>query len=240
MSRTLAVVPARSGSQGVPDKNVREVGGKPLLAHQVENATEAALVDQTIVSTDNEGYADIARDYGAEVPFIRPADISTEDVPVIAAYKHALEYFSERGTDYEYVVGLQPTCPFTAPDEIDAAVEKIRGADADSVASVAKVTETHPHRAFTLDGDRLKPFEDVTVMEPDQRQDRPDVYGLTGAILVREAPLLSGWDGADLALGGTVRTVVQEGAAALDIDSPFDLQVARALAEYESGNGDHR
>jgi CMP-N-acetylneuraminic acid synthetase len=229
----LAVIPARSGSKGIRRKNVRDLDGKPLLAHQVENAVEADGVDRTIVSTDDEDFADVARKYGAEVPFTRPDDIATDDIPVIAVYEHAREYFAARNDEPTYLVGLQPTCPFTMPKQVELAVEKARRTACDSVVTVSKVTETHPYRSYTLSGDRLKPFEDVTVYEPLQRQDRPEAYGLTGAVFVRHNNVLRAWDGEDFALGEDTRAVVQTEAESVDIDTPFDLEVARALCAYD-------
>lgn len=230
----IAVVPARSGSKGVPRKNVRELDGKPLLAHQVENALEADTIDRTIVSTDDSEFAAIGRDYGAEVPFTRPDYLATDDVPVIAVYEHAVEHFTERDDRPSHVVGLQPTCPFTDPGMIDAAVKKARETGCDAVASVAEVIEPHPYNTYHLDGDRLEPFEGVTVEEPIQRQDRPDVYSFTGAIFVRTSAVLEAWDGEDYALGTDTRVVEQSERERLDIDTPFDLKVARALAQYDA------
>ncbi|MDG5776154.1 acylneuraminate cytidylyltransferase family protein [Haloarculaceae archaeon H-GB2-1] len=234
----LAVVPARSGSKGIPRKNLRMLDGKPLLAHQIETACAADGVDRTIVSTDDETFAVAARTFGAKVPFRRPASLAEDDVPVIAVYEHAMEYFDEHETSPEYIVGLQPTCPFTTPKDLDAAIEKIEATGCDSVVSVAPVEETHPYRAYTLDGDRLRGFEDVTVDEPLQRQDRPDAYGLTGAIFVRHRSVLEEWAGEDFALGEDTRAIVQDEAGRLDIDTPFELRIARALCQYDSPEGD--
>lgn len=234
MADRLAVIPARGGSKGIPRKNLRELDGKPLIAHQIENALKAEHVDRTIVSTDDDEIASVAANHGADVPFMRPPDLAEDDVPVIAAFKHALEWFEENEGGVEYVVGLQPTCPFTLTAEIDEAIGKIAKTNCDSVVSVAKVTETHPYRSYLLEGDRLRPFGDVTVEEPLQRQDRPDVYGLTGAIFVRTRSVLERWDYDTFGLGEDVRTVVQTGKQTFDIDTPFELRMARALCQYES------
>jgi len=233
VTEVLAVIPARSGSKGVPRKNVRELDGSPLLAHQVKNAVEAENVDRTIVSTDSKEFADIGRDFGAQVPFIRPDEISGDDVPVISVYEHAREYFAGQSEEPTYVVGLQPTCPFTTTEQIETAVRKARISGCDSVVSVSKVTETHPYRSYTLSGDILTEFKGVTVDEPLQRQDRPEVYGLTGAIFVRRRSVLADWDGNDFALGDETKAIIQSNEESLDIDTLFDLRVARALCAYD-------
>lgn len=233
MSKVLAVVPARSGSKGIPRKNLRDLGGKPLMAHQIESAVAADRVDETIVSTEDEEFANVAREYGATVQFLRPAELAADDVPVIAVFEHAVEFYAERDDRPDLVVGLQPTCPFTSSEKIDEAIGKARETGADSVVSVAEITETHPYRAFSLDGDRLRPFDGITETEPLQRQDRPPAYGLTGAIVVRTPDVLEAWEGSDLALGDDTRAVVQTDEQTLDIDTPFELNVARALLNYD-------
>lgn len=233
MTDVLAVVPARGGSKGVPRKNLKAVAGKPLVAHQIETALGADGVDRTILSTDDEEIAAVGREYGADVPFLRPAQFSTDDVPVIAAVKHCAEYVAERGKKPAYTVCLQPTSPFTTVGQLESAVEKAQATDCDSVVSVERVTETHPYRAYRLEGDRVEPLEGITVEAPQQRQDRPDVYGFTGAIYVRRTDILLEWAEDDFALGEDVRAVVQTGDSTVEIDSEFDLRVARALATYD-------
>lgn len=230
-----AIIAARGGSKGIPRKNLKKVGDRPLIAHTIEAATDANSIGRTIVTTDDEEIAEVSREYGAEVPFIRPEELAGDDVPVIAAFKHAVEYLAENGESSRFVVGLQPTCPFTDSNDIDTAVEKATETDCDSVVSVAEVTETHPYRAYELVGDRVKPLEGITETQPDQRQDRPDVYGFTGAIFVRKSRLLQMWSGNTFALGDDVRGIVQPPERALDIDTRFELRIARALYEYDSG-----
>jgi CMP-N-acetylneuraminic acid synthetase len=233
MTEVLAVVPARGGSKSVPGKNLRLLDGKPLVAHQVEAALAADHVTEVIVSTDDKDIADAARDAGANVPFMRPPELATDDVPAIAAFEHAAECWQDEHGTPTYTLGLQPTSPFNTSADIDAAVEMIRRTGCDSVVSVERVTETHPYRAYRLEGDRIKPIEGITVTEPDQRQDRPDVYGFTGAIYLRRTELLFEWDMSDFALGEDMRAVVQSGRSTVEIDTEFQLQLARALAAYD-------
>lgn len=235
----LGVIPARAGSKGIPGKNLAELAGKPLLAHQIEHSRETSAIDRTIVSTDGDEIAQIARECGAEIPFRRPASLADDDTSVIAAYKHALEFFCDEGTPPRYVVGLQPTCPFTKPGSIERAVERIRETGADAVVGVTEVDpEQHPYRVYTLQGDRLRPFDDVTVDEPIQRQDLPAAYRLTGGIFVRHRSVLQEWRGDSFGLGGDTRVVRQGQREAIDIDTPFELRLARALCHYEASTTD--
>lgn len=234
MTGAVAVIPARGGSKGIPRKNLQEIGGKPLVAHPIENALNAETIDRTILTTDDDQIATIGKKYGAEVPFMRPPELATDDVPVIAALQHCLRYLLNECGDLEYIVALQPTCPFTLPSDIDEAVTMARDCNCDSVVSIAKITDTHPYRTYMLDGDQLVPFKDVTVDRPLQRQNRPDVYGLTGAIFVRRPAVLDSWVNEDFALGEDVRAIVQPEERALDIDTLFELKTARALYEFNA------
>ncbi|QIO24135.1 acylneuraminate cytidylyltransferase family protein [Haloarcula sp. JP-L23] len=226
------VIPARGGSKGIPRKNLRRLGEKPLVAHQIASALEAESVGTPVVSTDDEEIAAAAEEYGAEVPFTRPDALATDDVPVIAVVEHFLEHCLDTGVDPAYVLCLQPTSPFTTAAQIDAAVEKARSTRCDSVVSVTKVTDTHPYRAYRMADDRVEPLP-FTEEVPDQRQDRPDVYGFTGAIYLRQPNLLLDWDHDDFALGTDVRGIVQEGKSAVEIDTEFQLTLARALLAYQ-------
>lgn len=233
MTDVLSVVPARGDSKGIPHKNLRLLDGKPLVAHQIEASLGADKVDETIVSTDSQDIATAAREYGANVPFERPAELAADDVPVIDAVKHAVEYWNEHFDRPKYVLCLQPTSPFTTSDQIDSAIEIARRTCGDSVVAISPVTETHPFRAYRLEGDQIRPIKDLTVERPEQRQDRPDMYGFTGAIYLRRTELLLKWNESDFALGEDVRGVIQEGLSAVEIDTPFQLRTARALVEYE-------
>lgn len=232
MTEILAVIPARGGSKGVPGKNLRLIDGKPLVAHQIEAALSASTVDEVIVSTDDEDISAVAREVGASVPFMRPPDLAADDVSVIAALAHAAKYWHNEHGAPTYTLGLQPTSPFNTSSHIDAAVKKIRKTGCDSVVTIERVTETHPYRAYRLDDGRVRPIEGMTVTEPDQRQDRPSVYGFTGAIYLRQTELLLEWEGSDFALGEDVRAVVQSGRASVEIDTEFQLKLARALTAY--------
>lgn len=233
MTDVLSVVPARGGSKGIPRKNLRLLDGKPLVAHQIEASVGAELTDETIVSTDDPEIAAAAEAFGASVPFERPAELADDDVPVIDAVKHAAEYWRDERATPTYVLCLQPTSPFTTSDQIDEGIRTARASGCDSVVAVERVTDTHPYRAYRLDDDRLEHLEGITREAPEQRQDRPDVYGFTGAIYVRRAELLFDWDRSDFALGDDVRAVLQEEESSVEIDTPFQLRTARALASYE-------
>ena len=192
--RVLAIIPARGGSKGVPGKNIRDLGGKPLIAHTIECALQATRVTRTVVSTDDETIAEIARQYGADVPFMRPLDLATDRALAIPVIQHALET-TERldGTTYDAIVMLQPTTPFRTAADLDAALELLEKSGADSVISVVDVEGHHPARMKYLDGDRLMDPPFCEAVENQPRQELRPMFLRNGAIYAtRRDVVLSG------------------------------------------------
>lgn len=138
----LAIIPARGGSKGLPGKNIRHLGDKPLIAYTVEAALKSTSIDRVIVSTDSDEIADVSRKAGAEVPFIRPADLATDEARAQDVYVHACEFMeSSYGIDVAKFVVLLPTSPFRKAEHIDEAVSLLRGNDAETVISVCKANK---------------------------------------------------------------------------------------------------
>lgn len=119
--KRLAIIPARSGSKGLPDKNIRLLAGKPLMAYSIEAAGDSGLFDQIYVSTDSEEYKKIGEDYGASVPFLRPESLATDTASSWDMVKQALSVFDEMGETYDEIALLQPTSPLRSPEDIRAA-----------------------------------------------------------------------------------------------------------------------
>ncbi len=176
----LAVIPARSGSKSVIDKNIRDVAGKPMLAWSIEHAQKSLRVTRVIVSTDSEKYAEIAKEYGAEVPFLRPAEYATDTALDLDVFKHALGWLEEN-EDYrpDIVVQLRPTYPKRNPADIDKMVDLLAGDPlADSVRSISLAGEV-PYKMW-LDSDEqgvLKPLiSEIPECYNMPRQELPRVY----------------------------------------------------------------
>ena len=180
----LAVIPARGGSKGVPRKNVRLLGDKPLIAHSIQAALGAQTTRRVVVSTDDEEIAEVSRRYGAEVPFMRPVELATDDVPIMPVVQHLAKTLDPEGVNYPVVVILQATNPFKTSRSIDSAVQLlVEHNDCDAVLSVSPVSQ-HPYRMRTLaeNGGVLKPlFKNVNLYA--QRQQLPEVYHYNGAIV---------------------------------------------------------
>jgi CMP-N-acetylneuraminic acid synthetase len=233
--RTLAVIPARGGSKEIRGKNLRDVEGKPLIGYMIETALACRHLTRVIVSTDSPAIADAARAHGAEVPFLRPPDLATDTVPLPPVMRHAMEYFDAQGFRADHVVSLQPTSPLILPSDIDAAVEKAWDTGCDTVVSLRKVDEAHPWRMYTIDGDRVRPFNEYTNEKVQNRQERPDAYKFSGAIYVRRRGLLEQADGSDFALGTDVRFVFVPSERAVDVNSPLDLLLFKAIMAERKG-----
>lgn len=157
--KILALIPARGGSQRVPMKNIKSLNGKPLIAYTIEAAKRSRPIHRVVVSTDAEEIALVAKDYGAETPFRRPAEIAKPDSTEMEFFKHALDWLqTNEGYEPDLIVLLYPTSPFRKAESIDRAIEEIlRHPEADSLRSVRKCTE-HPYKMWTLDQGLLTPF----------------------------------------------------------------------------------
>ena len=131
--RSLAVIPARGGSKGLPGKNLRNIAGKPLIAWSILRAIEAGRVDRVLVSTDDEAIAQTAREFGAEVPFLRPAELATDAAPTEPTLTHALDWYAANGEEFDLITLLQPTSPLRLPGSIDAAIARLETEGADSI-----------------------------------------------------------------------------------------------------------
>jgi CMP-N-acetylneuraminic acid synthetase len=219
----LCVIPARAGSKGVKNKNLREVAGKPLIGYIVESALKTKSPMRVIVSTESEKIAEIAKKYGAEVPFLRPPELAEDHISLIPVAQHALKTMDTLGFRTDAVVSLQPTSPLTSTDDIDNAVKLFMESECDSVVSVERIDKHHPFRAYKIANNKLLPLTEYTSEKYLQRQDRPPAYGFTGAIYVRKRELLENWSGKDFCLGSDVRSVLIEKSRSINIDSDADL-----------------
>ena len=155
----LALIPARAGSKGLPGKNTRVIGGRPLLAHAVECARRSGVVGRIVLSTDAEEIAAVGREWGAEVPFLRPADLAGDATPMLPVVQHAVDELSARGWQPDIVLLLQPTSPLRRPEHLARAVAMLRETGADSVVSVVELPRhLSPDYVMRIDEGCLVPF----------------------------------------------------------------------------------
>lgn len=228
----VAIIPARSGSKSIRDKNIQPFQGKPLLAHSISQALESQYIGRVIVSTDSEIYAAIARKYGAETPFLRPAEFSGDFSTDLEVFEHALNWLRNyEGKIPEICVHLRPTYPLRAVSDIDGAIEKLlNNPQSDSVRSIVLVTET-PYKMWQLgDGDVLTPLMTISGQEPYNlpRQQLPIVYTQNASIdVVRSATILEQHSMTGAKILGYVMS------HNYDIDEPYQLWQAEQSAEDE-------
>ena len=176
-SYVIAIIPARGGSKGLPGKNIRNLCGKPLIAWTIEKAKKSEYIDVILVSTDSQEIAEIAKNYGAVVPFLRPADLASDASPTYDAINHALDYYRQtESQEFEYTVLLEPTSPLREDGDIDRMLEILDGRqdEFDSIISVGEVSE-HPSIIKRLNGDKMEPFcPELT--QTTRRQDNMPAY----------------------------------------------------------------
>lgn len=189
----LAIIPARSGSKSVIDKNIRLIAGKPMIAYSIEHGLKAECIDRVIVSTDSEKYADIARKYGAEVPFIRPAEYATDTALDIDVFRHALTFLKENeGYEPDIVVQLRPTYPIRRISDIEAMVKYMREhPDVDSMRCIAPAKEVAYKMWFKDDDGMLSPImKDIPECYNMPRQQLPKIYYQNACIDVVRASVI--------------------------------------------------
>jgi CMP-N-acetylneuraminic acid synthetase len=228
----LAIVPARSGSRGLPDKNIKPLCGKPLLGWSVAQAVASDAVDRVIVSTDSEEYADIAAEFGADVPFIRPAELARDETPIGDVISHHLDWLADHGETYEYVTLIEPTSPLRCDDDIDNAVTKLSDNSdrADSLVSVQELEEEyHPYMVKTVDGGLLSPFvdhdEDIY-----QRQQLPTFYQPEGTVYVSKTATFNSDDA--FYQDHTLAYVIDRWQSP-EIDDIFDFVTVEAIMNHQ-------
>jgi CMP-N-acetylneuraminic acid synthetase len=227
----LAIIPARSGSKGVKNKNLRPLAGKPLIEYAIRAAQKAQSISRLIVSTNDEHIADIAASLGAEVPFLRPQDLARDNTSLVAVNQHAFRHFKEEGIVYDGILSLQPTNPFVETETIEAAVNLFSTSQCDSVTTIAEISTGHPYIAKKLlSANRITNFCQIPPNEPiAPRQKRTKAYYLTGSMYLRKNQLLDVSVPTNHCLGEDARAVVVGELEAVDINKPMDLDFAEYL-----------
>lgn len=176
----LAIIPARSGSKGLKNKNIKELNGKPMLAYSIEAALKSSIFDDIIVSTDSKNYADIAINHGASVPFLRPKYLSTDEATTNDVIVYNLLELEKAGKAYDYFMVLQPTSPLRQAEDIVGAINLLFEKNANSVISVCEA-EHSPLYMNKLD-ETLSLEQFLTKDTKTRRQELPTYYRLNGAI----------------------------------------------------------
>ena len=187
--KVLGLITARGGSKGVPRKNVRLLGGKPLIAYTAEIALQAETLSRVVLSTEDEEIAEIGKKYNLDVPFLRPPELAKDSTPSLPVVRHALLSLENDGEFYDAVCLLQPTNPLRRSEDIDACVRLLFESNADSVVSVLPVPhEYNPHWVFWMNGsngDGRRLSLAVGAKNPiSRRQDLPPAFHRDGSVYV--------------------------------------------------------
>lgn len=225
--KTVALICARGGSKGIQGKNLVTLAGRPLIARAIDQALAVTAVTRVIVSTDSERLADVAREAGADVPFLRPSALAQDDSPEWLVWRHALHFMKEADGSYPQALLVVPTtAPLREVGDLDRCLDEFGKGDADVVLTV---TDAHRNPYFNMV--KVEPDGSVTLlMRPDppvrRRQDAPTVYDLTTVGYAARPEFVMARDGI---FDGRVRFVHVPVERALDIDTPLDLRIAECL-----------
>lgn len=227
MSKVLTLIPARAGSKGVPNKNIKRLGGKPLIVYTIDAALAAGL--EPVVSTDSQEIADVARAHGAHVPGLRPASLATDTSTSLEVALHALDQWAPHA---QTLCLLQPTSPGRTGEHITQGFALFE-AHHDPVVGVTPVTKP-PHwmRGLNAEG-QLVPWMDTQALT--RRQEAPELFAYNGALYILPVSVLR--QTGSFAPTGT-RALVMDARASMDIDSMWDWEVAQAVFDAQTGSVD--
>ncbi len=186
----LGIITTRGGSKGIPGKNIKILGSKPLIAYTIEVAQKSKLLTDLIASTDDKKIADICRKYACDVPFLRPKNLAKDNVKHLPVIQHATKFMEKsKNIKYDYIVILQPTSPFRIFEDIDSALKKMIKTKSDSAVTLVEWNETHPIKAKKFINDRVVPY---SINEPEgiRRQDLEKVYKRNGSVYAMKRDLV--------------------------------------------------
>lgn len=229
--KILAIIPARGGSKGIKNKNIVDLCNRPLISYSIIAALESKYIDKVVVSTDSEEIAEVARNYDAEVPFLRPKELASDTAKTIDAVMHCIETLEEMGQTYDYLVLLQPTQPLRQAYHIDGAIELLMDKDEASLISVRKVID-HPILIRTIDeaGNGVNLMNQSSTQ---RRQDFKQYYKVNGSIYINKIDRLT----YETSLNDNKVCYIMEDQYDIDIDEHFDLSIAELkLTNLKSNN----
>lgn len=225
--KAIAFIFARGGSKGLPGKNIRPLGGKPLIAWSIEHALAVRRIARVIVSTDSQEIAAVAREHGAEVPFIRPEELARDESPEWLAWRHALNYLlDEEGVLPDAMVSVPTTAPLRSSLDIENCLDEYEKGGADMV-----ITVTDAHRSPYFNMVKVNPDGTVGLVMPPQsvvarRQDVPTVFDMTTVAYVARPEFVLTHNAT---FEGRVRHVHVPLERAIDIDTLLDFRIAECL-----------
>ena len=229
--KMLAFIPARSGSKRVPQKNIKRLDGKPLIAYTIEVAKASEYINRIVLSTDSQEIASVAKEHGAEIPFLRPENISRSDSTEMEFFEHALDWFSENENYVpDLIVLLYPTSPFRKSETLDKAIlEMCAHPEADSLRSIKACSE-HPYKMWVIKDQYLKPF--VQSETPNSHtlsyQLLPEVYIQNASIYITKPETIRNKKSPT---GDVILPYIMDEIESIDINNPLDFEFAEIVAK---------
>lgn len=224
--KTLYVIPARGGSKGIPHKNIKPLAGKPLIGYSIDVARQLAADDDICLTTDDPDIAATAESMGLNVPFLRPASLATDTCGTYEVLIHALDFYRDRGIDYDTLVLLQPTSPMRTADDVRAAVA-LYSPDIDMVVTVKEAASNPYYNCYETDSDGF-----LHISKGDggytRRQDAPKVWEYNGAVYVINVESLRRMP---LSAFTRRRMSIMPAERSVDLDTPVDWLIAEKLIE---------
>ena len=222
--RIIGWIPARGGSKGIPHKNIIDLCGKPLISYSITAALQSKYIDYVMVSTDDREIAEIAREGGAQIPFLRPAELASDTAKTVDAVVHTLQTLRDQGMEFDTMVLLQPTQPLRTAEDIDGAIETYMKAGCTPLVSVSLV-EDHPLLIRSIQDNQLVPLLDVS--STCRRQDMPDYYRVNGCIYINETAQID----ENTSFNDNRLPFVMDNSHSVDIDAMRDLYMAKYYLE---------
>lgn len=228
-NKILVVIPARGGSKRLPRKNIKKIGGKPMIAHAILAAKKSKYIDRIIVSTDDLAIAKVARKYGAEVPFIRPVELASDTATALPVLQHAVAYIEKRDKFKPgLIVLIQSTSPLVQSGDIDGAIEKIIATKTNSCFTVSVISQ-RPEWMYYLEDKKPKLF--LTNANLNIRsQDLPKLGIINGAIYVMKYDTLMKKNKIQ---DDNTSIYIMPKERSVDIDDLVDFKTAEALMKYD-------
>ena len=227
----VALICARGGSKGIPDKNIRQLGGLPLIGWAIKSALQVKRISRVIVSTDSDKIAEVASAHGAEVPFIRPAELSQDNSPEWETWRHALQFLKNNNKkEIAGLVVVPPTAPLRHKDDLENCIDEFEKGKVDAVITVS---DAHRSPYFNMVRHDSLGYANLVITPNNKvyrRQDVPVVYDMTTVAYVVRPQFVMTKEGL---FEGRVRSVHVPADRALDIDNELDLIIAECLLKYQ-------
>ncbi len=230
--RYVALICARGGSKGVPGKNIKPLGGIPLIGWSIRTAKEVKKISQVIVSTDSDEIAEIAREYGADIPFMRPSELAQDNSAEWLVWRHALDYMENQQYKIDGLIVIPPTAPLRSTQDIVNCINEFEKGDVDMVITVS---DSHRSPFFNMIINNQDGYASLVVPPKDQitrRQDAPEVFDMTTVAYVVKPKFVKEYGGI---FDGRVRSVHIPPERSLDIDTMLDFKIAECLIANTEG-----